>query len=101
MIRSAAAAQNDFLGGIPMRAGMVYGEARRVGGGGRRQPCGRSDGPAASRAASRGCAAPGRASVLPAPHRVPSKKKISSPKLRAVGLSAGCWSAATIAVSEI
>ena len=29
-----------------MRAGMVYGEARRVG-----QPCGRSGGPAASRAA--------------------------------------------------
>ena len=32
---------------------------------------GRSDGPAASCAASRGCAAPGRAFVLPAPHRVP------------------------------
>ena len=48
-------AQNDFLGGLPMRAGLVYGEARRVGGGGRCQPCGRSDGPAASRAASRGC----------------------------------------------
>ena len=72
LIRSAAAARrDDFLGGLPMRAGMVYGEARRVGGGGRCQPCGRSDGPAASRAASRGCAAPGRASVLPAPHRVP------------------------------
>ena len=27
MIRSAAAARDDFLGGIPMRAGMVYGEA--------------------------------------------------------------------------
>ena len=45
-------------------------EERGVGGGGRCQPCGRSDGPAASCAASRGCAAPGRASA-PAPHQVP------------------------------
>ena len=70
LIRSAAAAQRDFLGGLPLRAGMVYGEARRVGGGGRCQPCGRSDGPAASRGLARiRCSRP--SAVLPAPHRVP------------------------------
>ena len=46
--KPAAAAQDDFLGGLPMRAGMASGEARRVGGRRHSQPCGRSDGPAAS-----------------------------------------------------
>ena len=65
LIRSAAAAQDDFLDGLPMRAGSC------VGGRGHSQPCGRSDGPAASHAASRGCTARGRASAPPASHRAP------------------------------
>ena len=44
-MRSAAAAQDDFLSGLPMRAGMASGEARRVGGAD--APC-LADGPAAS-----------------------------------------------------
>ena len=48
LIRSATAAHDDFLSGLPMRAGMASGEARRVGGRGRSLPCGCSDGPAAS-----------------------------------------------------
>ena len=72
LIRSAAAAQDDFLGGLPLRAGMASGEARRVGGRGRSLPCGCSDGPAASlQAASRGRAARGRALAPERPHRAP------------------------------
>ena len=61
--RAAALSYPDFL------SGLAYGEARRVGGRGRSLPCGCSDGPAASRAALRGCTARGRASVPPASHR--------------------------------
>ena len=49
--KTAAAAQDDFLGGLPMRAGMASGKAHRVGG--RSLPCGCSDGPTASRQAPR------------------------------------------------
>ena len=75
-IRSAAAAQDDFLGGLPMRAGMASGETRSVGGRGRSLPCGCSDGPAASlrhatQAASRGRAARGRALAPARSHRAP------------------------------
>ena len=74
IMRSAAAAQDDFLSGLPMRAGMASGEARRVGGQGRSLPCSCSDGPAASlrhatQAASRGRAARGRALAPAASHR--------------------------------
>ena len=49
---------NDFLDGLPVRAGLGCGEARGVGGRGRPRPRRCSDGAAASlRAASRGCAA--------------------------------------------
>ena len=69
LIRSAAAAQrDDFLSGLPARAGMASGKARRVGGRRRSLPCGCSDGPAASlqhaaQAASRGRAARGKISI--------------------------------------
>ena len=43
---AAAAQRDDFLSGLPMRAGMASGEARCVGG--QSLPCGCSDGPAAS-----------------------------------------------------
>ena len=51
---AAALSYYDLLQGLPLRAGMASGKARRVGG--RSLPCGCSDGPA-SRQASQGCAA--------------------------------------------
>ena len=86
---AAAAQRDDFLQGLPMRAGMASGKACRAGGRGRTLPCGCSDGPAAfHQAASRRRAARGRALAPAPPHRAPrgaaARRGSGSPTPRAM-----------------
>ena len=63
---------------LKMTSSMAF-RCVQAGGRGRSLPCGRSDGPAASRqAASRGCAARGRALAPAAPHRVSRGRQLHS-----------------------
>ena len=110
LIRSAAAAQrDDFLSGLPVRAGMASGKARRVGGQGRSLPCGCSDGPAASlrhaaQAASRGRAARGAlapaASHLAARLGAPRETQCRVERERKNRHLCGGWTASTISSTE-